>query len=137
MLLQTYEDCLERQNSMRKKKPAQSKQRDVHVIRWRRGNASRMQPAGSEKTKSKLQKKRRISLRAGLAVVGGRAAGALSRRLHLGGGTSITGIVAQRVYPNIVGHLAAELEHGSVVVTGTNGKTTTSGFIAAILRDAG
>src|SRR5579864_4998925 len=97
-----------------------------------------MQPtAGSEKTKSKLQKKRRISLRAGLAVVGGRAAGALSRRLHLGGGTSITGIVAQRVYPNIVGHLAAELEHGSVMVTGTNGKTTTSGFIAAILRDAG
>jgi len=123
---------------MRKKKPAQSKQRDVQVVRWRRGNASRMQPtAGSEKTKSKLQKKRRISLRAGLAVVGGRAAGALSRRLHLGGGTSITGIVAQRVYPNIVGHLAAELEHGSVVVTGTNGKTTTSGFIAAILRDAG
>ena len=135
MLHQTYEGCLERQNSMRKKKPIQSKQRDVHVIQWRRGKASRMQPmAGSERTKSKLQKKRRISLRAGLAVVGGRAVGALSRRLHLGGGTSITGIVAQRVYPDIVGHLASELEHGSIVVTGTNGKTTTSGFIAAILR---
>ncbi len=64
-------------------------------------------------------------------------AGALSRRLHLGGGTTIAGIVAQRLYPDIVGHLAAQLEHGSVVVTGTNGKTTTSGFIAAILRDAG
>ena len=97
-----------------------------------------MQPtAGSAGTTSKGHKKRRISLRAGLAVVGGRAAGALSRRLHLGGGTSITGIVAQRVYPDIVGHLASELEHGSIVVTGTNGKTTTSGFLAAILRDAG
>src|SRR2546425_4288346 len=81
--------------------------------------------------------KRRPSLRAGLAVVGGRAAGALSRRLHLGGGTSVVGLVAQRVYPDIVGHLATQLEYGSVIVTGTNGKTTTSGFIAAILSDAG
>ena len=81
--------------------------------------------------------KRHPSLRAGLAVVGGRAAGALSRRLHLGGGTSIVGLVAQRVYPNIVGNLATKLEHGSVIVTGTNGKTTTSGFIAAVLSDAG
>src|SRR2546425_746001 len=129
---------IERQETMRKKRPSQPKQRVVHVIRWRRSNASRMQPtAGSAGTTSKRHMKRRISLRAGLAVVGGRAAGALSRRLHLGGGTSIAGIVAQRVYPNIVGHLAAELEHGSVVVTGTNGKTTTSGFIAAILREAG
>jgi len=97
-----------------------------------------MQPdAASPGTTSKRRRNQRIALRAGLAVVGGRAAGALSRRLGLGGGTSIGGIVAQRVYPNIVGHLASELEHGSVLVTGTNGKTTTSGFIAAILRDAG
>src|SRR6266568_6078284 len=82
-------------------------------------------------------KRRRSSLRAGLAVIGGRAAGALSRRLRLGGGTSIVGLVAQRLYPAIVGHLAAQLEHGSLIVTGTNGKTTTSGFIAAILSDAG
>jgi UDP-N-acetylmuramyl tripeptide synthase len=76
-------------------------------------------------------------LRAGLAVVAGRAAGALSRRLHLGGGTSIVGVVAQRMYPEIVEHLATQLEHGSVIVTGTNGKTTTSSFIAAIMRDVG
>lgn len=67
----------------------------------------------------------------------GRAAGALSRRLHLGGGTSIVGIVAESLYPNIVGHLASQLEYGSILVTGTNGKTTTSGLIAAILSDAG
>lgn len=76
-------------------------------------------------------------MRAGLAVVGGRTAGALSRRLHLGGGTSIAGIVAQRLYPNIVQHLSTQLQQGSILVTGTNGKTTTSGFIAAILSDAG
>ena len=81
--------------------------------------------------------RRGISLRAGLAVVGGRAAGAISRRLGLGGGTSIAGVVAQRLYPDIVHHLSSQLAYGSVLVTGTNGKTTTSGFIAAILSDAG
>jgi UDP-N-acetylmuramyl tripeptide synthase len=76
-------------------------------------------------------------LRAGVAVFGGRAAGALSRRLGLGGGTGIAGIVAQRLYPDIVHHLSTQLAQGSILVTGTNGKTTTSGFIAAILSDAG
>jgi lipid II isoglutaminyl synthase (glutamine-hydrolysing) len=83
------------------------------------------------------QPDRRGSLRAGMAVAGGRAAGALSRRLRLGGGTGIAGVVAQRLYPDIVHHLSTQLAHGSILVTGTNGKTTTSGFIAAILSDAG
>ena len=79
----------------------------------------------------------RNTVRAGLAVIVGRTAGALSRRFHLGGGTSIVGVVAQRIYPDIVTHLATELEHGNVMITGTNGKTTTSSFIAAIMRDDG
>lgn len=93
----------------------------------------------SKEARSKRVSKRRQnrSLRAGLAVMGGRAAGALSRRFHLGGGTSIAGMVAQRLYPDIVEHLSTQLAHGSILVTGTNGKTTTSGFIAAILSDAG
>src|SRR5262249_24189713 len=80
---------------------------------------------------------RHISLRAGFAVVAARTAGAIRRRLHLGGGTSIVGAVAQRVYPPIVEHLSTQLEHGSILVTGTNGKTTTSSFIDAIIRDGG
>ncbi|HYX49646.1 MAG TPA: Mur ligase family protein, partial [Ktedonobacteraceae bacterium] len=97
--------------------------------------ANRSSKASSDRRVSK--RRQRSSLRAGLAVMGGRAAGALSRRLHLGGGTSIAGMVAQRLYPDIVEHLSTQLAHGSVLVTGTNGKTTTSGFIAAILSDAG
>ena len=95
----------------------------------------------NQKTDTRRKKsrppRRRRSLRAGAAVIAGRAAGALSRRLHIGGGTSIIGMTAQRIAPNIVAHLAAQLEHGCLLVTGTNGKTTTSSFIAAILQDGG
>ncbi len=121
---------------MREQRPFWPKQLDAWVIRRRRSEVNRKQSSAGDRSQ-RVTKRRRTSLRAGVAVIGGRAAGALSRRLHLGGGTSIVGIVAQRLYPGIVGHLAGQLEHGSVMVTGTNGKTTTSGFIAAILRDAG
>ena len=93
----------------------------------------------SSKEKQFAQKSPRTGdgLRAGFAVTSGRLAGAVSRRLHIGGGTSIVGVVAQAVYPSIVSHLSQQLQYGSLAVTGTNGKTTTSGFIAAILADAG
>ncbi|MEO7021060.1 MAG: MurT ligase domain-containing protein [Ktedonobacteraceae bacterium] len=94
-------------------------------------------PASGATPASRSSRKAGNSLRASVAVVSGRAAGAVSRRLHLGGGTSITGVIAQRLYPDIVTHLSSQLQQGSILVTGTNGKTTTSGFIAAMLSDAG
>jgi UDP-N-acetylmuramyl tripeptide synthase len=123
---------------MSKQKPSRPTKRDARKRRKHRGTNATRPVADLRATDSQhLIKRRRSSLRAGLAVMGGRAAGALSRRLHLGGGTSIAGLVAQSVYPDIVGHLSKQLAHGSILVTGTNGKTTTSGLIAAILRDAG
>ena len=77
------------------------------------------------------------TIRAAAAVMLGRVSGALSRRLHVGGGTSIPGTVARVVDPAIIRRLSGQLAKGSIVVTGTNGKTTTSGLIAAILRQAG
>jgi UDP-N-acetylmuramyl tripeptide synthase len=125
---------------MSEQKPPRSIKREARKRPESDGTEDQMPAKRSSKaTRSQrvMKRRRRSSLRAGLAVMGGRAAGALSRRLHLGGGTSIAGIVAQRLYPDIVGHLSTQLAHGSVLVTGTNGKTTTSGFIAAILSDAG
>jgi lipid II isoglutaminyl synthase (glutamine-hydrolysing) len=125
---------------MSKQRPSRSTRREVRKRRESSSAGARPLAADrSIKTTSsqRMTKRRRSSLRAGLAVMGGRAAGALSRRLHLGGGTSVAGLVAQRLYPDIIGHLSTQLAYGSVLVTGTNGKTTTSGFIAAILSDAG
>ena len=126
---------------MRKQKVSQSNFYRLRSQRRERGkkqtSASVNSAEGNQPRPAQGRRYKRGSLRAGLAVISGRAAGAISRRLHLGGGTSIVGVVAQRLYPDIVGHLAAQLEYGSIIVSGTNGKTTTSGFISAIMSDAG
>jgi UDP-N-acetylmuramyl tripeptide synthase len=75
--------------------------------------------------------------RAAVAVTLARFSGVLSRRLRVGGGTSLPGMVARRVDPTITGRLSRQLARGSIVVTATNGKTTTCGLTAAILRQAG
>ena len=54
---------------------------------------------------------------------------------HRGGG-NIPGAVALRVDPGVVGELSAALEP-RIVVTGTNGKTTTTGLIADALASGG
>ena len=75
--------------------------------------------------------------RTALAIVLGRASGGLARRLGISGGTSLPGLVAQYTDPQLIRRLAAQARHGCVVVTGTNGKTTTSGLVAYTLRAAG
>ncbi|MGD9893724.1 MAG: MurT ligase domain-containing protein [Dehalococcoidia bacterium] len=72
-----------------------------------------------------------------MAVVCARAVGAASRRLKRGGGTALPGLVAERVDPALVAHLARQLGGGRVIVTGTNGKTTTSRMLAEMVRIAG
>ena len=54
-----------------------------------------------------------------------------TRLLHRGGGNA-PGAVALRLAPNLIGELGGTLER-SVVVTGTNGKTTTTGLAADAL----
>ncbi|HEX2359470.1 MAG TPA: Mur ligase family protein [Solirubrobacterales bacterium] len=66
-----------------------------------------------------------------------RATGALSRVSGRGGGTTLPGRVLVRIAPDAIERLAAPLESGSIVVSSTNGKTTTAGMIASILRAAG
>src|SRR4051794_7787808 len=65
-----------------------------------------------------------------------RAVGDLSRRSGRGGGTTLPGRLLIRMAPDAIDRLAAGLGGGSIVVSSTNGKTTTAGMIAGILQAA-
>jgi UDP-N-acetylmuramyl tripeptide synthase len=75
-----------------------------------------------------------VRLQAGLLAA--RATGAAAR-LAGRGGTSLPGKVLTRVEPHAIARLAARLPDGSVVVSATNGKTTTAAMVSAILRRTG
>ncbi|MGH2992821.1 MAG: MurT ligase domain-containing protein [Solirubrobacterales bacterium] len=66
-----------------------------------------------------------------------RATGAISRRSGRGGGTTLPGRLLLRLAPDALGRLASSLDAGSTIVSATNGKTTTAGMLAAILRAGG
>jgi UDP-N-acetylmuramyl tripeptide synthase len=76
-------------------------------------------------------------LRLAAAVLAGRAASALSRALGRGGGTVIAGHVVPRLAPDALARLSAALPHGVVLVSGTNGKTTTARLLAQALTASG
>jgi hypothetical protein len=67
-------------------------------------------------------------------VTAGKAAGVAVRRMGRGGGTALPGLVAERVDPGLVGHLAGQLARVEVTISRTNGKTTTSRVLASISR---
>ena len=71
------------------------------------------------------------------AVWAGKATGALSRLSGRGGGTTLPGDVARAIDPAVLRKLTADLREGSVVITGTNGKTTTARLVASMLEGLG
>jgi UDP-N-acetylmuramyl tripeptide synthase len=70
-------------------------------------------------------------------IAAARAVGGLARRAGRGGGTSLPGKVLIRLEPQAIRELAARLPHGSVVISATNGKTTTAAMAASVLERAG
>jgi UDP-N-acetylmuramyl tripeptide synthase len=76
-----------------------------------------------------------LSPRARIAVTAGRVASALSRRAGKGSGAVIGGRVALRVAPGLLHDLADHLD--VVLISGTNGKTTTTRLVAEALGAAG
>jgi lipid II isoglutaminyl synthase (glutamine-hydrolysing) len=70
------------------------------------------------------------------AIVIGKILIAATRLLGRGG-TTLPGRMAIKVQPDLAEMLAGQLLKGALVVTGTNGKTTTSALIKNILKAAG
>src|SRR2546423_4347930 len=76
-------------------------------------------------------------IRKTVAVWAGKATGTLSRITKRGGGTALPGDIARAIDPRILTRLAQDLTYGSIVVTGTNGKTTTARLLSWLLEGAG
>src|SRR5919204_4043382 len=72
--------------------------------------------------------------RAAAAV--GRLAGAASRATRRGQGNTLPGLVAERLAPGVARRRAARLDRVALV-SGTNGKTTTTAMLAAALAADG
>jgi lipid II isoglutaminyl synthase (glutamine-hydrolysing) len=70
-------------------------------------------------------------------IAAARAVGSLARRAGRGGGTSLPGKVLLALEPDAIRELSARLPRGSVVISATNGKTTSAAMVAAVLARAG
>jgi UDP-N-acetylmuramyl tripeptide synthase len=73
----------------------------------------------------------------GAKVLAARTVGALARRAGRGGGTSLPGKLLLALEPKAIRELAARLPQGAVVISATNGKTTTAAMTASVLERAG
>ncbi|HEX7083342.1 MAG TPA: MurT ligase domain-containing protein [Gaiellaceae bacterium] len=69
-----------------------------------------------------------------LEVAAARLAGAASRVAGRGGGTTLPGKLLWKLDPGAIDRLARRLPGGAVLVSATNGKTTTAAMAAGILR---
>lgn len=73
-----------------------------------------------------------------MATLAGKAARRAARLRGGGsGGSALPGLVAEKIDPGFLGHTLADVPDGIVVVSGTNGKTTTTKMLVAILRAHG
>src|SRR6185503_15427532 len=57
----------------------------------------------------------------------------LALRLAGRRGTALPGLVVEKLFPGFLPRRLARLRHGVVVVSGTNGKTTTTKMVATVL----
>jgi UDP-N-acetylmuramyl tripeptide synthase len=72
-----------------------------------------------------------------LARLLARLARATSRRVGRSGGTTAPGRLLLKASPRALARMSSQLEAGSVLVSATNGKTTTAAMIAAALERSG
>jgi lipid II isoglutaminyl synthase (glutamine-hydrolysing) len=54
-----------------------------------------------------------------------------------GGGSALPGLVAERIDPKFMQRTLSQLEHGVVLISGTNGKTTTTKMVVELLESQG
>src|SRR5947209_10076647 len=75
--------------------------------------------------------------RLAFAISAGKLAGASGRCLPIGGGTSLPGMIARRIDPNVLKSVVGASKAKKIVITGSNGKTTTARMTATIADYSG
>jgi UDP-N-acetylmuramyl tripeptide synthase len=76
-------------------------------------------------------------LRLSLAVTAARTITSLVRLLRLGAASVLPGAIARRIQPKILSLLARQVKYGTILIAGTNGKTTTSLLLRTMLERKG
>jgi lipid II isoglutaminyl synthase (glutamine-hydrolysing) len=61
----------------------------------------------------------------------------LSRFLGLGEGSNIPGRIVAKIFPNVLRIIVPRFKHGWILITGTNGKTTTTKILTEVMRESG
>jgi len=59
------------------------------------------------------------------------------KKLHLGGATAAPGLAALKIDRQLIAKMSKNFPQGSIIITGTNGKTTTSRMLASIFKKQG
>jgi lipid II isoglutaminyl synthase (glutamine-hydrolysing) len=72
-----------------------------------------------------------------LAVVAGKLASQAIRMMGFGLGSNLPGKICRRIDAGVLAQLAVQSRKGVLAVSGTNGKSTTSGLLASILGRSG
>ena len=72
-----------------------------------------------------------------LAIFADKISAQAIRIAGIGMGSNLPGRIARTLSPTILSVLAGQAKSGCLAVSGTNGKSTTSGFISSILNKAG
>lgn len=78
-----------------------------------------------------------MNIRFFLALLAARAAMFISRVSGRGKGSSLPGMIALKIYPGTLRELGRQVGRGIIMVTGTNGKTTTNNMVNRVVEGAG
>jgi lipid II isoglutaminyl synthase (glutamine-hydrolysing) len=72
-----------------------------------------------------------------LAIAAAKTSSSLIKLSGAGMASSLPGKIACAIDSNLLSYLASQLSQGCIAVSGTNGKSTTSGLLASILQTSG
>lgn len=75
--------------------------------------------------------------RLSLAISAGKLVGASGRLLGVGGGTSLPGLIARRIDPDVLKSVVGASRAKKIAITGSNGKTTTARMTSAMAANNG